>query len=409
MKAVLRGNWVLDFWGHVAGSFGKAAQEERRQSKKSIELRGFLSRENPMDVYERLQEKFASHPLGAPQNTKFLEILHILFTVQEAELATHLGFSPAPSTDIAEAAGLSEERVVALCEGLAGKGVVYGFQVRGQRRYCLLPTVPGLFEFPLMIRDLPAKTEIDRNRLGQLWEEYYHDGWGHELSSSPTPHTRVLPINEAIKSDLRIFPLEEAAHYIREAKYLGLSDCPCRTSQPSCDAPVDVCLTFNYTAKSLSERQAARLITQDEALVVLRRAEDAGLVHCATNTADRVDYICNCCPCCCVLLGVMTRLADSSARIESNFRAAVEVADCLACGDCVDRCPVEAIELRQVAWVDQDRCIGCGLCSTTCASEAIALERVAEAIPPHDHRELITRLAEEKHRLEVFVENLYPS
>jgi Pyruvate/2-oxoacid:ferredoxin oxidoreductase delta subunit len=362
-----------------------------------------------MDVYERLQEKFASHPLGAPQNAKFLEILRLLFTVEEAELATHLGFSPAPSTDIAEAAGLSEEQVVALCEGLAEKCALYGFQVRGQRRYCLLPTAPGLFEFPLMVRDLPAKTGIDRDRLGQLWEEYYHDGWGHELSSSPTPPARVLPIHEAIKSDLRIFPFEEAAHYIREAKYLGLSDCPCRTSKPGCDAPVDVCLTLNYTAKFLSEREAARLITQDEALTVLQRAEDAGLVHCATNTANRIDYICNCCSCCCDILGVMTRLADSTARVESNFRAAVEVEECLACGDCVDRCPMEAIELLQVAQVDQERCIGCGLCATTCAAEAIVLERVAEVTPLHDYRELVTRLGEEKHRLEAFAENLYPS
>jgi ferredoxin len=105
----------------------------------------------------------------------------------------------------------------------------------------------------------------------------------------------------------------------------------------------------------------------------------------------------------------MTRLADSSARVESNFRATVEVEECLACGDCLDRCPVEAIEVHQVAQVDQERCIGCGLCATTCSAEAIVLERVAEAIPPHDYRELVTRLGEEKHRLEAFAEKLYPS
>jgi Pyruvate/2-oxoacid:ferredoxin oxidoreductase delta subunit len=362
-----------------------------------------------MDVYERLQEKFGSHPLGAPPNASFLEILRILFSEEEAELATHLGFSPARSADVAEAAGLPEEHVIAVCEGMAGKGILYGFQVRGQHRYCLLPTAPGLFEFPLMVRDLQAKWAVDRDRLGQLWEEYYHGGWGHELSGSATPPARVLPIGETIKSDLHVFPFEEAARYIREARNIGLSDCPCRTSKPSCDAPVDVCLTFNYTAKFLSEREAARLITADEALAVLQRAEEAGLVHCATNTADRIDYICNCCPCCCDILGVMTRLADSSARVESNFRAVVDAAECLACGDCVDRCPVGAIELEQVASVHQERCIGCGLCATTCSAEAIVLERVAEVVPPLDYRELLTQIGEEKHRLEGFAQNLVPS
>jgi electron transport complex protein RnfB len=361
-----------------------------------------------MDVYMRLQDKFAAHPLGAPHNVKFLDILQILFTPEEAELATHLGFWPARSSDIAEVAGLPEERAVELCEGMADKGIIYGFQRRGEHRYCLLPTAPGLFEFPLMVTDQEAGLAADRGRLGRLWEEYYHDGWGHELGSSPTPIARVLPVGESIKTDLRVFPFEEAARYIREASYIGLSDCPCRTSKPSCDAPVDVCLTFNYSAKFLSERGAARLIDPEAALALLRRAEDAGLVHCATNTAARIDYICNCCPCCCDILGVMTRLKDSPARVEANFRATADAGLCQACGVCVDRCPMEAIDLGRVAVVDEDRCIGCGLCATTCSADAILLERVTETAPPADYRELVTRIGGEKGRLELFAENLHP-
>jgi ferredoxin len=259
-----------------------------------------------------------------------------------------------------------------------------------------------------MIRDRETKLALDWDHLGQLWEGYYHDGWGHELSGSPTPIARVLPIGEAIKTGLRVFPFEEAAHYIREARYIGLSDCPCRTSKPSCDAPVDVCLTFNYTAKFLNERGGAQLITREKALTVLQRADDAGLVHCATNTADRIDYICNCCPCCCAILGVMTRLEDSLARVESNVRARVDAEECLACGDCLHRCPVEAIQLEDVAFVNQERCIGCGLCATTCPAEAVALVRVAEIAPPADYRELITHIGEEKGRLEAFAANLHP-
>ncbi len=361
-----------------------------------------------MDVYDRLHEKFAAHPLGAPEHPAFQEILRHLFTPEEAELATHIGFWPADVADIAEAAGLPEERAVELCERMADKGVLYGFHVRDQRRYCLLPTAPGLFEFPFMVRDSATRLP-DRQRLGQLWEEYYHGGWGHELSSSPTPLARVLPIGEAIRTDLQVFPFEEAARYIREARYIGVSDCPCRTSKPACDAPVDVCLTFNYSARFLSERNAARLITPEEALAILQRAEDAGLVHCATNTADRIDYICNCCPCCCGILGVMTRLKDTTARVESNFRAVVDPEACAACGDCVDRCPMEAITVEDVAVVNSQRCIGCGLCATGCPAEAIVLERVAETPPPADYQTLVTRVGEEKGRLEVFATHLHPS
>ena len=104
----------------------------------------------------------------------------------------------------------------------------------------------------------------------------------------------------------------------------------------------------------------------------------------------------------------MTRLADSSARVESNFRAVVDAEECLACGDCLDRCPVGAIELERAATVDQERCIGCGLCATACPAEAIVLERVADVVPPLDYRELLTHIGEEKHRLEKFAQNLVP-
>jgi ferredoxin len=70
---------------------------------------------------------------------------------------------------------------------------------------------------------------------------------------------------------------------------------------------------------------------------------------------------------------------------------------------------MEAIGLEHVAVIDQQRCIGCGLCATTCSAEAIVLERVTEVTPPADYRELVTRIGEEKRRLELFAENLHPS
>jgi NAD-dependent dihydropyrimidine dehydrogenase PreA subunit len=110
----------------------------------------------------------------------------------------------------------------------------------------------------------------------------------------------------------------------------------------------------------------------------------------------------------------MTRLKDATTRIESNFRAVVDAEECIACGDCVDRCPMEAIametiEVEEVAAVNRDRCIGCGLCATACPAEAIVLERVAEVQPPADYREMLTCIGGEKGRLETFAEQLHPS
>ena len=47
--------------------------------------------------------------------------------------------------------------------------------------------------------------------------------------------------------------------------------------------------------------------------------------------------------------------------------------ECTACEICLERCPVGAIEVEDIAVVDRDKCLGCGLCGTGCPTEAIHL------------------------------------
>jgi electron transport complex protein RnfB len=365
-----------------------------------------------MDVYEALQEKLNTHPLGAPKREEFLEILRLLFAPEEAELALHLPFAPQRVDEIAAALGRPEEEVAGLCEQMADKTLLYAYEAQGKQLYMLLPTAPGLFEFPFMKNatspgSLPG---IDFERLARLWWQYHAHGWGLEMMSAATPAARVIPVQQAIPTTLQVFAYEEAAHYIQTSKYVGITECACRVTQKKCDNPTDVCMLLGYGAKYLAERGAARLVTPEEALQTLQRAEEAGLVHCATNTRDRVDYICNCCPCCCNILGAITRLEGAVSRPESNFYSTIQPEACTGCGVCVDRCPVEAITLDDVAVVDRARCIGCGLCVSGCDFEAAVLVRKADsAEPPANTRELMGRMAVEKGRAEGFAANLVAS
>lgn len=363
-----------------------------------------------MDAYEALQEKLNTNPLGAPKRQEFLEILRILFTPEEAEMALHLPFLPQTADEIAEAIGRTQEEVIRLCESMADKTLVYSYQARnGKKMYMLFPTAPGLFEFPIMKSSVSpgSLAGIDVEHLARLWSQYYEDGWGLEGASTPTPLARVLPVQQAIPAALHVFPYEEAAHYIQTSKYVGVSDCPCRLTHKRCDRPIDVCMPLGYSAKFLAERGAARLVTPEEALKVLQRAEDAGLVHCASNTRDKIDYICNCCPCCCGILGVVTRLKGAVSRPESNFYSVIQVENCTGCGVCVERCPMKAIRLDDVASVDQALCIGCGLCVSGCDFEAAVLVRKAHSVePPADIRQMLSQMAAEKGRTEQFLANL---
>jgi ferredoxin len=362
-----------------------------------------------MHVYEALQEKLNTNPLGAPKRAEFLEILRTLFTPEEAELALHLPFTPQRVSRIAAAVGRPEEEVTRLCEQMADKTLVYAYEARGEKLYMLFPTAPGLFEFPFMKHaaspgSLPS---INFEHLAQLWWQYYENGWGLEMGNSPTPAARVIPVQQAIPTTLHVMPYEEAAHYVQTSKYVAISACPCRLTQKKCDKPVDVCMVLGYGAKYLAERGAARLVTAEEAMQTLQRAEEAGLVHCATNTRDKVDYICNCCPCCCGILGVATRLKGAVSRPESNFYSTIQADNCTACGVCVDRCPMGAITVDEVAVVDQALCIGCGLCVSGCDFAAAILVRKANSVePPADIRELMGILAVEKGRAEAFMQNL---
>ena len=44
---------------------------------------------------------------------------------------------------------------------------------------------------------------------------------------------------------------------------------------------------------------------------------------------------------------------------------------CVACGTCIDECPVGAISEGNIYVIDADSCVGCGTCAGACPNEAI--------------------------------------
>ncbi len=47
--------------------------------------------------------------------------------------------------------------------------------------------------------------------------------------------------------------------------------------------------------------------------------------------------------------------------------------DCIACGSCIDECPVSAISEGDIYSIDADECTECGACAAVCPQEAISL------------------------------------
>lgn len=355
-----------------------------------------------MDRYGKLREILHKHPTGAPKSKSFDEILRTLFTPEEVEVALGMVFVPRNIQEIAKASGVSEDEVMERCESMANKGIIFSREKDGQMGYALLPTIPGIFEFPFMTG---GGTPM-HDRLGKLWMEYHSDAMGKEFAASETPLARVIPIEKALDTRLEVLPYEVISIMLSRAKTFGLSQCACRVSVGACERPRDVCLTFDNLAQFLIERNLARKISRQEAEDALDRAEEAGLVHTTNNSQDRLNFLCNCCTCCCTILRCLTHLNNPNAFAKSRWHAEVNPDLCTGCGICEeDRCPMGAVKVVQdLASVDTNRCIGCGLCVTTCETEAISMtprEQVPE--PPATVSEMGIKIATEKGRIDDFL------
>ncbi|MFA5589017.1 MAG: 4Fe-4S binding protein [Mariniphaga sp.] len=48
--------------------------------------------------------------------------------------------------------------------------------------------------------------------------------------------------------------------------------------------------------------------------------------------------------------------------------------DCIACGSCIDECPVDAISEGDIYFIDPEICSDCGSCVEVCPVECISLD-----------------------------------
>jgi ferredoxin len=121
-------------------------------------------------------------------------------------------------------------------------------------------------------------------------------------------------------------------------------------------------------------------ISQAEALALLDKAEEIGLVHTVSNVMKGFGYVCNCCSCCCAVLRGITEYGIENSVARAGYYAVIDPDECLGCGTCIVRCQVHAIsEQDGASVVDRERCIGCGLCVTGCPNDVAKLQRRPEA------------------------------
>jgi ferredoxin len=368
-------------------------------------------------AYHRLTERLNRFPQGAPPSQLLTRILAMLFEPEEAERVSRLPIKPFTAKSAARIWNLSEGETAAVLDRLAEKALLVDIRENGWTRYVLPPPMAGFFEFSLM----RIRRDIDQKLLAELFYEYLNveEEFIRELFTEGQTQLGRAFVNEPVLSTenaLHVLDYERASAVIRGASHRGVGLCYCRHKMMhvgrACQAPRETCMTFNTTAGSLIRHGHARSVGVAEALELLAEARENHLVQFGENAREGVNFICNCCGCCCEAMIAARRFAAWHPIHTTNFLPKIEERTCNGCGKCVALCPVEAIVLvsandpkhpkKKIARVDGERCLGCGVCIDGCTqSGSLSLvSRPQRVITPLDSACRAVRMAVERGKLE---------
>ena len=332
------------------------------------------------DPFKRLAERLDALPNGFPPTDDGVELrlLEKIFTPEEAALTAQLRLTPETPQQIADRIAGDPEVLSKELKGMARKGLIAARRTDEGLSYGLMPFAVGIYEMQIGTMG---------GELARLVEDYYLKGFGQVLVMEPSVH-RVIPVNESVRMDMEIQPFESAADIVNRAQAWGVLDCICRKQKAligePCEHPVDICMAFNQTPGAFDRSSVIKALTREEAMTVLRRAAEAGLVHTVSNNQQGMSYICNCCTCSCGILRGLVDLGIANVVARSAFINQVDEELCVGCDLCMDHCQFEALSLNGVVQVNEIRCVGCGVCVSFCPEGALSLIRrpEEEIMPP---------------------------
>ena len=338
-------------------------------------------------AYGRLVERLNRFPQGAPPSEALYAILRLLFSEEEAGLVALLPIRPFTARRAASAWKRTESEARLVLDRLCGRGILLDIESPGGTTYVLPPPMAGFFEFSMM----RVREDLDQRLLAELFYQYLNveDEFILALFCGHETHLGRVFVHEPAltpETSLHVLDYERASQVVRDARHRAVSLCYCRHKMAhvgrACDAPLEICLTFNNVARSLGSRGICRLIDEAEAMDLLRQAWERGLVQFGENVREQPSFICNCCSCCCEALIAHRRFAVMHPVHTTGVLPAIDEAACNGCGKCADACPAEAMALvsahaahggpKRKAALDSGRCLGCLVCVRACPKAALS-------------------------------------
>ena len=366
--------------------------------------------------YSHLIDRLNKHPQGAPPAEVLFNILKMLFSEKEAELVSLLPIKPFTAKKAGKNWKLNLTDTQKILDQLAGRAILVDIEINGEMVYALPPPMAGFFEFSMM----RIRNDIDQKVLSELFYQYLNveeDFIRVLFTDGDTQLGRTFVNEPALSNEntIHVLDYERASEVINTASHMGVGTCYCRHKMQhlgkACDAPLEICMTFNNTAASLIRHGFARSVEKKEGINLLQEAYDNNLVQFGENVRETVSFICNCCGCCCEAMIAARRFAIMNPVHTTNFIPEVKQDNCDGCAKCVNICPVEAMTLisandpdkpkKKIAKLNEDICLGCGLCVRACPKEIIILKsRPIRVITPLNGVHKVVVMAIERGKLQ---------
>lgn len=269
-----------------------------------------------------------------------------------AEVGMGLGISKKRTVkEIAAIVNKPEDYCFEQLKKLAVYGVCFWNTIDGEEVFWAETWIPGTMEMIVNNSENCKKYPI----IGYAMEAYGRVR-GPKSSGAFPPGVglmRVIPIETAIEGNTRRASYEEVSKYLNENDIFTVTDCSCRTDRElmgeGCGhLKEDMCIQMGHAAEYYIKTGRGRQITREEAFEIIKRAEENGLMHQIPNIdgSGKTHAICNCCGCGCLSLRT-AEMFKNNDMVRSNYVARVDKEKCVACGQCVENCPVNALKLGQ--------------------------------------------------------------
>ena len=280
--------------------------------------------------------------------------LECVVSDEQADVALNMEVRvPISPEKLAEKCGKSIDYTTRILEELLIIGVVEITKEHGIVEYTLPIFIPGVMEFMVMNLEQVEKFP----QIARAFEAMTLAGAGNRAAMIPQGGAgigmHVIPIESAIPSGTTTASYEQLSYWLKKYDYFGVGDCSCRISRrlmgEGCGhLEKDMCICVGDIAEYGVKTGKVRKITYEETLEILKKAEENGLVHQITNVdgPDKIFGICNCCRCSCFALR-NSQYYNTPNLSRSNFVAKIEDEKCVACGQCVENCPANAVKLGQ--------------------------------------------------------------